>query len=162
MAEATRKETPKKYVYRSEFVSELSWRTGLSLEEAAKVTDTFLDIVQDRMKDHQAVTFDNFGTFDVHETTERMGRNPMTMEEHVIPAGYKPVFRPSRYLKDNVSTSIHEGLPLIPKQSLIRNPSKDGHKKKGRPKKVAPPPTGYRNWKVPEESEKPEEKGAEG
>ena len=37
------------------------------------------------------------------EISERVGRNPKTMEEFVIPESMKPVFRPSKALRDTIA-----------------------------------------------------------
>ena len=136
-------EEAKRCVYKKEFVAELAWRTGLTLEEAAEVTQAFLSILKDRFSVFQAVSFENFGTFTVHMTPERMGRNPLTMEEHVIPAGYKPVFRASKVLRELVTQSISEGNSPIPEQTLIKERTPDDTPKRGRPKKATQAPTGY-------------------
>lgn len=44
-----------------------------------------------------------FGTFELRERAERMGRNPRTGEEMVIAASKQPVFKAGKAFKDAVS-----------------------------------------------------------
>ena len=150
----------KKWISRAEFVVELAWRTGLTVSEARSVTDVFLDILTDRFSVNQSVAFEGFGTFSVMPITERVGRNPRTREEHMIPAGYKPVFKAARGLRESITQSINEGTCPLPRQNLIREEQPEP-RRRGRPRKEIPAPTGYGNDRPKVES-KPEEAGDEG
>ena len=43
-----------------------------------------------------------FGTFEIREHAERIGRNPQTGEEMTIPASKAPAFKPRKKLKEAV------------------------------------------------------------
>ncbi len=97
-----------KYVYRKDFVPELAKRTGLTTRKAEEVLDAFVDMVTEYWSEETNVCLTGFGTFRIRKTSERMARNPRTMEEHLIPAGFKPEFRLSRGLRAKIDEKIKE------------------------------------------------------
>ena len=52
--------------------------------------------------DHQYSLFVGFGTFEVKDRAERIGRNPQTKESITIPASKVPSFKAGKTLKDAV------------------------------------------------------------
>ena len=54
------------------------------------------------MKQGEKVQLVGFGSFEVKERAERIGRNPKTKEAIVIPAGRAPVFKAGTALKDAI------------------------------------------------------------
>lgn len=96
----------KRYMFKNDFVTELAGRTGMTEEEADKVTHTFLEILSDSWSARTPVCFRGFGIFEIRPTSQRLARNPATMEDVMIPAGYKPIFRASRRLRASVNQNI--------------------------------------------------------
>lgn len=93
-------------MHKSEFIIELALKTDLSEEEAEQFTDVFLDILTENWSKNIPVCFKGFGSFLICPTNERLARNPKTMEDVIIPAGYKPVFKASKKLKVSVNEAI--------------------------------------------------------
>ncbi len=100
------KENEKKYMFKNDFVSELAERTGMTEDEADRVTHTFLEILSDSWSVKRPVCFRGFGIFEIRPTSERPARNPKTLEDVIIPSGYKPVFRASKRLRRSVNQNI--------------------------------------------------------
>lgn len=96
----------KKYMFKSDFVTELAARTGMTEEEADRITHTFLEILSDSWSVRRTVCFRGFGIFETRPTSQRPGRNPKTLEDVMIPSGYKPVFRASKSLSRTVNRNI--------------------------------------------------------
>lgn len=94
------------YMYRKEFSEALAHRIGVSDKDADEIVTAFLDVLQEAWFRKRSVCFANFGIFELRTICERMGRNPKTMEEHLIPEGYKPAFRPTKGLRDAINQSI--------------------------------------------------------
>ncbi len=132
-------------VGRSEFISELAWRTGLSIADARTVTDAFLDILTDRLRNNQAVVFENFGTFMVKKSGGRMGRNPRRGKLHPIPAMYSPMLRASRCLREEATRSIQKVEPPKARQNRIRAPTETRPRRPVPPRREVLPPRGYGN-----------------
>ncbi len=95
-------------MYRKEFATKLSNKLNSDRETADEITTAFLDVLQEAWSEGRTVNFRNFGVFEVRIITEKMGRNPKTMEEFLIPASYKPSFRPTKDLREKISRSIQE------------------------------------------------------
>ena len=95
-------------MYRKEFVARLSNKLMSDEETADEITTAFLSVLEDTWSEGRTVRFPHFGVFEVRIITEKMGRNPKTMEEHLIPASYKPAFRPTKDLREKISSSIQQ------------------------------------------------------
>ncbi len=108
---------------KKEFVAEYARRAGISKTAADVAVQTFLDMIWDALAGHRPIRFRGFGVFDIHPTTERMARNPSTMEDVLIPAGFKPIFKPSRALRTAVN---HESPYQKPVRELIPPEEEEG------------------------------------
>ena len=69
---------------------------GLSSREAARLVDTFFQLLRERLIRGEKVQITGFGTFLVRQKRERRGRNPQTGEEMLIRPRSSVVFRPSK------------------------------------------------------------------
>ena len=77
-------------------------KVGLSRTESADLVNTVIDMISDALVAGQQVKLSSFGTFDVREKRERIGRNPKTGEEIPISARRVVTFRPGQKLKARV------------------------------------------------------------
>lgn len=93
-------------VYQKEFVRGLADRVSIGEAEAEKLTEAFLETIKATLVEHESVCFPTFGIFELRESGQRVGRNPMTMEECIISETTKPVFRASKALRDRVSEAV--------------------------------------------------------
>ena len=88
---------------KSELVSAIAAQAGLSKKDAEKAVVAFMDEVTAALKKGDKVSLVGFGTFEVKQRAERIGRNPRTKEQIKIPASKLPVFKPGKALKDAVA-----------------------------------------------------------
>ena len=88
---------------KTDLVSEVADRSGLSAHNAKLAVDAFIDTVIDELKNGGSVQLTGFGTFDVLERAARKGRNPLTGEEIEIKASKSPRFKAGKALKDKVN-----------------------------------------------------------
>lgn len=95
-------------VYQREFVQELAESAKISEVNARILTEKFLQTLAVTLVEKQSICFPEFGIFELRETSERIGRNPRTMVEYTIPAGLKPVFRPSRIFRESLNKVLQE------------------------------------------------------
>lgn len=61
------------------------------------------DIVAEELKKGEKIQLVGFGTFEVSERAERIGRNPSTGAEMKIPASKAPKFKAGKALKDLIN-----------------------------------------------------------
>ena len=95
-------------VYRKEFIKNLAENADISELEADVLTTKFFITLTETLLDQKSICFPDFGIFELHATSERMGRNPRTMEEHIIPAGVKPTFRASKALSTSINKAVRD------------------------------------------------------
>ena len=77
---------------KKELAQNLSDQTELSFADAKKFVDLFFDTIKEQLNSGKTVKLSGFGTFDIVQTKERVGRNPKTMEEFPIPSKRKVKF----------------------------------------------------------------------
>lgn len=87
---------------KGELVEKMAVKTGLSKKDMEKSLVAFQDVVMEELQAGGKVQLVGFGTFEVVDRKERMGRNPKTNEEMPIPAKKAPKFKAGKRLKDIV------------------------------------------------------------
>ena len=88
---------------KKEIAQNLSDQTELSLADAKKFVDLFFDTIKEQLNSGKTVKLSGFGTFDIVQTKERVGRNPKTMEEFPIPSKRKVKFTVSPKVKKSIN-----------------------------------------------------------
>lgn len=76
---------------------------GYKKTDAETILNTIVETITDALKSGDKVTLMGFGTFEVKNRAERIGRNPQTNQEIKIPASKAPVFKAGKALKDEVN-----------------------------------------------------------
>ncbi|MFH4354474.1 MAG: HU family DNA-binding protein [Neisseriaceae bacterium] len=87
---------------KSELVSSIAQKAGISRAAAAKALDGFTTTVVEALKKGDTVTLIGFGTYYVGQRAARNGRNPKTGESIRIKASKAPKFRAGKTLKESV------------------------------------------------------------
>ena len=75
---------------------------GMTKKAAYKAVDAFIDTLMDYLSEGEKVMFMGFGRFEMRTAKERIGRNPMTKEEYMIPEHEKVKFVTSEGLVDRI------------------------------------------------------------
>ncbi len=88
---------------KKELAQNLSDQTELSFADAKKFVDLFFDTIKEQLNLGKTVKLSGFGTFDIVQTKERVGRNPKTMEEFPIPSKRKVKFTVSPKVKKSIN-----------------------------------------------------------
>ena len=70
----------------------------MNSSDSKAILESFLKIIKSNKS--KIVKISNFGSFYTHESPKRMGRNPKTKKEYVIPKRKKLVFKASTNLKN--------------------------------------------------------------
>ena len=84
-------------------VNDVYERVGVTKKEAAEYVDAVFDAMKDTLSDGEDVKISGFGKFEVRQKGERVGRNPRTGEEIMIPERKVPRFKVSQVLKDELN-----------------------------------------------------------
>ncbi len=85
---------------KGELVEKISAVTGLTKKDSENAINAFVDTIQAALKKGEKVAIAGFGTFDVSNRKERVGRNPQTGEEIKIAASKTPKFKAGKSFKD--------------------------------------------------------------
>jgi integration host factor subunit alpha len=88
---------------RSDIIEAAHAKTGLSRNDCSDVVESILKVLSKTLVGGKSVKISSFGTFDIREKAERIGRNPKTGEEVPISSRRVLVFKPSNVLKDRVN-----------------------------------------------------------
>ena len=88
---------------KSQMVDRVAEATGLTKIETEAVIEGFLYLVQETVKDGEAVELRGFGAFRPKERAPRMARNPQTDEPVPIPRRWVPAFKPSKEFRRAVN-----------------------------------------------------------
>ena len=84
-------------------VDALKEETGLAKKDCEAVLNAFFSIVEKELVKGEKVQIVGFGNFEVKERAERMGKDPDTKQDMVIPASKSPAFKAGKALKDAVN-----------------------------------------------------------
>lgn len=76
---------------------------GLSRQESGQLVETVLETIGTRLEQGETVKLSSFGTFQVRDKSERIGRNPKTGEEVAITPRRVLTFRASHVLKNRIN-----------------------------------------------------------
>ena len=89
---------------KSEFVTLVAEKTGLSKKDTEKTIDAVFAAMGDVRAQGDKLQMSGFGTFETKVRAARTGHNPRTGEAIEIAAATIPVFKPGKALKDKVDT----------------------------------------------------------
>jgi DNA-binding protein HU-beta len=71
---------------KTDFISAVAEKAGLSKVDSKKAIEAFVDVVSTELKDGGKVALLGFGSFSVSKKAPRNGVNPKTKEAIIIPA----------------------------------------------------------------------------
>ena len=85
---------------KTELVAAIAEKTGLTKKDSEAAVNAFVETVTEQLKNGEKVQLIGFGTFEVSERAERVGRNPQTGAEMTIAASKVPKFKAGKALKE--------------------------------------------------------------
>lgn len=83
---------------KSDLIDKIRKDTGLTKAASAECVNNVLNAIADVLKEGENVVLPGFGTFEVKEVPEHMGRNPQTGQPMTIKAHKRVKFKPSGLL----------------------------------------------------------------
>ncbi|MEE0966586.1 MAG: HU family DNA-binding protein [Bacilli bacterium] len=86
-----------------ELVSKVAETAGLTKVQAEAAVNAFITVVGDTLKKGDKVSLKGFGSFELSERKERVGKVPGSDQIVTIPARKAPVFKASSTLKKSVN-----------------------------------------------------------
>ena len=94
----------KKNITRKELYNKINQTIGFSKNISSKIIDDFFEILIKEIIKNNEVKITSFGTFQVKNKKERIGRNPKTKIEAKICARKIVKFKPSKIFKEDINS----------------------------------------------------------
>ena len=88
---------------KADLVNNVALKTGAKKKDVDMIIAATLDAIGEALASGERVQFPGFGSFEVRERAERVGRNPRTKKEILIPACRVPAFKAGKTLKNKVA-----------------------------------------------------------
>jgi len=95
----------KKNFTRKELTNNISKRIGFSKNFSSIIVDDFFESIIKYLIKSEQIKISSFGTFQVINKKERIGRNPKTREETKITSRKVIQFKPSSFLKKKINNN---------------------------------------------------------
>ncbi len=95
----------KKNFTRKELTNNISKRIGFSKNYSSLIVDDFFESMIQYLIKSEQIKISSFGTFQVINKKERLGRNPKTKEEAKISSRKVIKFKPSSFLKKKINNN---------------------------------------------------------
>ncbi len=91
-----------------QYLSDLVYKElGISKAQASNFIDDIFEFISLQLEKKSKVRIANFGSFNIREKKERVGRNPKTKEEKIISSRVVVTFKPSKILKNKINKNIN-------------------------------------------------------
>nr|WP_230467188.1 integration host factor subunit alpha [Lujinxingia vulgaris] len=90
-------------ITKADIVDTVYEKVGITKREASDYVDTIFEVMKETLEDGEEIKVSGFGKFEVREKGERVGRNPRTGIEIVIPERRVLRFKVSQVLKDSIN-----------------------------------------------------------
>lgn len=87
---------------KQELITKVAEYTEATKKDVEAFINAFVDVVTESLANREDVNISGFGKFEVRERAGRVGRNPQTGEEIIIPASVAPAFKAGSKLKEAV------------------------------------------------------------
>ena len=94
-------EIKKKSLTKKDISKKINFKTGLSNLYAKQITDDFIDILKNLIKNKE-ISIKNFASFKTISKNERIGRNPKSKKIYKIKARRSVSFITSKTLNDKI------------------------------------------------------------
>ena len=88
---------------KAELVIAIAEKTQMTKKDSEAALVAALEAITAALSEGERVQLVGFGSFEVKNRAERLGRNPQTGEPVPVPASKSPVFKAAKSLKDAVN-----------------------------------------------------------
>ena len=88
---------------KKEIINSIYMQLGYSKKLIENILEDLFEIILSGLKEKGKVKISNFGTFILRHKKSRIGRNPKTKQEAIITERNVILFKPSRFLKNQIN-----------------------------------------------------------
>lgn len=111
-------------VTKKELVEKIAEQTGITQVDTKMVVESFLQAISDCLKEGRNIEIRGFGRYKIRRRKARIARNPRTGDPVAVEAGIRPVFEPSKELRQYI---IPSWSPLPMAETIIASNRKAHH-----------------------------------
>lgn len=91
---------------KAEIVSSIAKKTGLDKDAVLSVVENLMETIKESLSNGEEVTLRGFGTFQIKERAQKLGRNITAEKSVVIPAHNVPFFKPADAFKEMLAPEL--------------------------------------------------------
>jgi integration host factor subunit alpha len=95
-----------KTLTRADLAETVVQKVGLPRNESQELVELVIRALSESLASGQAVKLSSFGSFNIRQKGQRIGRNPKTGKEVPITPRRVLVFRPSNIMKDRINAGL--------------------------------------------------------
>ena len=95
-----------KTLTRADLAETVVQKVGLPRNESQELVELVIKVLSERLAEGEPVKLSSFGSFNIREKGERVGRNTKTGQEVPITPRRVLVFRPSNIMKDRINKGL--------------------------------------------------------
>jgi integration host factor subunit alpha len=95
-----------KTLTRADLAEAVVQKVGLPRNESQDLVELIIKVISTSLSEGEPVKLSSFGSFNIREKGQRIGRNPKTGQEVPITPRRVLVFRPSNIMKDRINASL--------------------------------------------------------
>ena len=95
-----------KTLTRADLAETVVQKVGLPRNESQELVELVIRVLSERLAEGEAVKLSSFGSFNIRQKGERVGRNPKTGQEVPITPRRVLVFRPSNIMKQRINSGL--------------------------------------------------------
>ena len=88
---------------KKEIINSIYMQLGFSKKLIENILEDIFDVLLESLKEKGKVKISNFGTFILRHKKSRIGRNPKTKKEAIISDRNVILFKPSKFLKNQIN-----------------------------------------------------------
>lgn len=95
-----------KTLTRADLAETVVQKVGLPRNESQELVELVIKALSESLASGEAVKLSSFGSFNIRQKGQRIGRNPKTGKEVPITPRRVLVFRPSNIMKDRINAGL--------------------------------------------------------
>ncbi len=95
-----------KTLTRADLAETVVQKVGLPRNESQELVELVIKALSESLASGEAVKLSSFGSFNIRQKGQRVGRNPKTGKEVPITPRRVLVFRPSNIMKDRINAGL--------------------------------------------------------
>ena len=88
---------------KKDLVNIIYMQVGFSKQISEHLIDEFFSLITSNLKKEKKLKLSKFGTFFIRSKKSRIGRNPKTKEDKIIPERNVVLFKPSKEFKEFIN-----------------------------------------------------------